>query len=89
MNTSLIAVAQGGFYRLDLMVTNSVDITAQLFDLQDKAYADFQSKLLPTVQRETVIGVRTPDLRKMAIFFFCWVVSRAEESLNLIIVQSS
>ena len=48
------------------METNSVDITAQLFALQDKAYADFQSKLLPTVPRETVIGVRTPDLRKMA-----------------------
>ena len=63
---SLIAVAQGGFYRLDLMETNSVDITAQLFALQDKAYADFQSKLFPTVSRETVIGVRTPDLRKMA-----------------------
>lgn len=46
------------------METNSVDITAQLFALQDKAYADFQSKLLPTVPRETVIGVRTPDLRK-------------------------
>ena len=37
MNTSLIAVAQGGFYRLDLMETNSVDITAQLFALQDKS----------------------------------------------------
>ena len=48
------------------METNSVDITAQLFALQDKAYADFQSKLLPTIPRETVIGVRTPDLRKMA-----------------------
>ena len=48
------------------METNSVDITAQLFDLQDKAYADFQSKLLPTIARETVIGVRTSDLRKMA-----------------------
>ena len=48
------------------METNSVDITAQLFALQDKAYADFQSKLLPTVARETVIGVRTADLRKMA-----------------------
>lgn len=48
------------------METNSVDITAQLFALQDQAYADFQSKLLPTVKRETVIGVRTPDLRKMA-----------------------
>ena len=48
------------------METNSVDITAQLFALQDKAYADFQSKLLPIVSRETVIGVRTPNLRKMA-----------------------
>ncbi|MBQ4394973.1 MAG: DNA alkylation repair protein [Paludibacteraceae bacterium] len=41
-------------------------IETKLFALQDKAYADFQSKLLPTVKRETVIGVRTPDLRKMA-----------------------
>ncbi len=49
-----------------MMKTNSIDITAQLFALQDKRYADFQSKLLPTVARETVIGVRTPDLREMA-----------------------
>ena len=48
------------------MKTDCIDITAQLFALQDQAYADFQSKLLPTVARETVIGVRTPDLRKMA-----------------------
>ena len=48
------------------MTIDRIDITAQLFALQDKAYADFQSKLLPTVKRETVIGVRTPDLRKMA-----------------------
>ena len=48
------------------METNSTYISAQLFALQDLAYADFQSKLLPTVARETVIGVRTPDLRKMA-----------------------
>ena len=48
------------------METNRIDITAQLFALQDKVYADFQSKLLPTVKRETVIGVRTPNLRKMA-----------------------
>ncbi|MBQ4395723.1 MAG: DNA alkylation repair protein [Paludibacteraceae bacterium] len=41
-------------------------IQSKLFALQDHAYADFQSKLLPTVSRETVIGVRTPDLRKMA-----------------------
>ena len=48
------------------METDRIDITAQLFALQDKVYADFQSKLLPTVKRETVIGVRTPNLRKMA-----------------------
>ena len=48
------------------METGRTDITVQLFALQDKSYADFQSKLLPTVARETVIGVRTPDLRKMA-----------------------
>ena len=48
------------------MVTDSTNISVQLFALQDKGYADFQSKLLPTVARETVIGVRTPDLRKMA-----------------------
>ena len=49
-----------------MMKTNSTDITAQLFALQDKGYADFQSKLLPTIPRETIIGVRTPELRKMA-----------------------
>lgn len=37
-----------------------------LFALQDKAYADFQSRLLPTVPREAIIGVRTPELRKLA-----------------------
>ena len=63
---SLIAVAQAGFYRLDLMETNSVDITAQLFALQDHAYADSHSKLLPNIPREAIIGVRTPDLRKLA-----------------------
>ena len=41
-------------------------LQAQLFALQDNAYADFQAKLLPTVPRETIIGVRTPTLRKMA-----------------------
>ena len=42
------------------------DIVSQLFALQDKAYAEFQSKLLPTVPRETIIGVRTPELRRIA-----------------------
>lgn len=49
-----------------LAYQKTISLQEQLFALQDKAYADFQSKLLPTVPRETVIGVRTPDLRKMA-----------------------
>lgn len=42
------------------------DIVAELFRLQDKDYAAFQSKLLPTVDRDRVIGVRTPSLRTFA-----------------------
>ena len=49
-----------------LAYQKTISLQDQLFALQDKAYADFQSKLLPTVPQETVIGVRTPDLRKMA-----------------------
>ena len=41
-------------------------IVQRLFALQDPGYRDFQAKLMPTVDRETVIGVRTPDLRKLA-----------------------
>ncbi len=41
-------------------------ITDQLFALQDTAYGDFQAKLMPTIDRSTIIGVRTPALRKLA-----------------------
>lgn len=34
--------------------------------MQDLKYRDFQSKLIPTVEYDTVIGVRTPELRKYA-----------------------
>lgn len=33
---------------------------------QDKAYADFQQKLIPDIPRERFIGVRTPVLRRLA-----------------------
>ena len=42
------------------------DILKKLYSLQDTTYRDFQGKLLPTVDPETIIGVRTPDLRKLA-----------------------
>ncbi len=42
------------------------EIRERLLGMQDKTYRDFQVKLIPTVKPETVIGVRTPDLRKLA-----------------------
>ena len=42
------------------------EIRKELFALQDTKYRDFQVKLIPTVDPETVIGVRTPELRKYA-----------------------
>jgi len=41
-------------------------ITEQLFALQDLEYKKFHSKLMPTVHPDVIIGVRTPDLRKLA-----------------------
>lgn len=45
------------------------EIKAELFKLQDTEYRDFQSKLIPTVGVEYFIGVRTPELRKLAKTF--------------------
>ena len=42
------------------------DIREDLFANQDVKYRDFQSKLTPTIEAKTAIGVRTPVLRKLA-----------------------
>lgn len=42
------------------------DIEKELFRFQDRRYHEFQAKLIPTVDPQTVIGVRTPELRKYA-----------------------
>lgn len=42
------------------------EVRCRLFELQDLKYKEFASKLMPTVNPETVIGVRTPALRKLA-----------------------
>jgi len=42
------------------------EIREKLIANQDIKYRDFQSKLIPNVNPDTVIGVRTPILRKMA-----------------------
>lgn len=41
-------------------------VQARLFKLQDLKYKEFQCKLMPAINPETVIGVRTPQLRKLA-----------------------
>lgn len=41
-------------------------VRKELFTLQDLNYQDFQTKLMPTVDKETVIGIRTPALRAYA-----------------------
>lgn len=38
----------------------------ELFKLQDTEYRDFNSSLIPGIDKETVIGIRTPVLRKFA-----------------------
>lgn len=42
------------------------DIQNRLFALRDEQYQAFQSKLIPTIDPQTIIGVRTPELRKLA-----------------------
>lgn len=42
------------------------EIIKKLFELQDKGYRDFHMKLVTTVEPERIIGVRTPELRKLA-----------------------
>ena len=49
-------------------------IREELRLLQDTKYRDLQIRIIPTVKPETMIGVRTPELRKMAKQF-----STAEE----------
>lgn len=41
-------------------------IQKRLFEMQDLKYRDFTSALIPTVDKETVIGVRSPMIRKLA-----------------------
>lgn len=50
-------------------------IEQELFIMQDKKYADFHSKLMPTIDRNLIIGVRVPMLRKYAAEF-----SKTDES---------
>lgn len=41
-------------------------IEQHLWELQDLAYRDFHAKLVPGIEKERIIGVRTPALRRYA-----------------------
>ena len=45
---------------------NREEIVAELFRMQDKDYALMQTKIIPTVAADRIIGVRTPALRTFA-----------------------
>ena len=45
---------------------NKKSLQDKLISLQDKKYQSFQYKLIPTVKENSIIGVRTPDLRAIA-----------------------
>ena len=42
------------------------NIVEELYNLRDEKFRDFQIKLMPTVNPDSVIGVRTPALRTLA-----------------------
>ena len=48
------------------MMKTAQEIRDMLFAMQDAEYRAFQSALMPTVAKETVIGVRIPEIRKLA-----------------------
>lgn len=48
-------------------LNNTEQIRECLFALSDSAYRDFQSALIPSVDKSRVIGVRIPALRELAV----------------------
>ena len=43
-----------------------MSVYEKLTNYQDKVYGEFQSKLVPNINKETIIGVRTPQMRNIA-----------------------
>ena len=43
-----------------------MDITQKLMEMRDEKYRDFTSKLIPNISKETIIGVRLPQIRSLS-----------------------
>lgn len=48
------------------MIQSEIYVRERLFELKDEKYRDFHSSLMPTVDKENIIGVRVPEQRKLA-----------------------
>ena len=48
------------------MKDEKTELQLKLFALQDLKYKEFHSRLMPTINPDVIIGVRTPALRKFA-----------------------
>ena len=46
-----------------------MNLKERLFELRDESYREFHLRLIPGIESERVIGVRTPQLRKIAAEF--------------------
>ena len=55
------------------------NICSKLFELQDLKYQKMQTTIIPTVDASSIIGVRTPELRKLAKEF-----ARREEAQDFL-----
>lgn len=43
-----------------------MNLIARLNEVKDDKYKDFQTKLVPNINHDTILGIRTPDMRKIA-----------------------
>lgn len=67
--SAVVPTVFNGIPGVDLVLIEKfvgTELQARLRELSDTKYADFQSALIPGMERERLIGVRTPDLRALA-----------------------
>ena len=48
------------------MILGVTMIYDRLIEYKDDKYKEFQSKLVPNIDKDTIIGVRTPDMKRIA-----------------------
>ena len=69
IESGIVPTIFNGLKNVDLVMMEKfigTDIQRRLREMQDTKYADFQMALIPGMERERAIGVRTPQLRALA-----------------------